>query len=167
MASRSFQISQLMNYVIELVPDNLNLTEEISRIIGFSAVTSVNLDPIPKSISKGDKIRFEGFAALGEILKRNKFSDEYISTLKTIHDTIEKLFSDLIQINYTPNFITFACKFPKGRSKTFLFVRFKKNGVQLEFSAQTIPIKTSLEFTNDITEKLKLAFNNLSEKQIS
>lgn len=167
MASRSFQISQLMNYVIELVPDNLNLTEEISRIIGFSAVTSVNLDPIPKSISKGDKIRFEGFAALGEILKRNKFSDEYISTLKTIHDTIEKLFSDLIQINYTPNFITFACKFPKGRSKTFLFVRFKKNGVQLEFSAQTIPIKTSIEFTDEITEKLKLAFNNLSEKQIS
>jgi hypothetical protein len=167
MASRSFQISQLMNYVIELVPDNLNLTEEISRIIGFSAVTSVNLDPIPKSISKGDKIRYEGFAALGEILKRNKFSDEYISTLKTIHDTIEKLFSDLIQINYTPNFITFACKFPTGRSKTFLFVRFKKNGVQLEFSAQTIPIKTSQEFTDEITEKLKLAFNNLSEKQIS
>ena len=100
-----------MNYVIELVPDNLNLTEEISRIIGFSAVTSVNLDPIPKSISKGDKIRFEGFAALGEILKRNKFSDEYISTLKTIHYTIEKLFSDLIQINYTTNFITFALNF--------------------------------------------------------
>jgi hypothetical protein len=80
MTTRSFQISQLMNYIIELVPEKLNLKDEISRIIGFSAVTSVNLDPIPKTISKGEKVRFEGFSALGEILKTNNFPDDYINS---------------------------------------------------------------------------------------
>jgi GTPase SAR1 family protein len=166
MTTRSFQISQLMNYIIELVPEKLDLKDEISRIIGFSAVTSVNLDPIPKTISKGEKVRFEGFSALGEILKTNNFSDDYINTLKIIHDRIENTFSDFIQINYTPNFITFACKFPKGRSKTFLFVRFKKNHVQFEFSGQAIPIDNANEFNDELMEKLKMAFNNLSEKEI-
>jgi hypothetical protein len=167
MSSRAFQISQLLNYIIELVPEKINFSEEISRIIGFSAVTSINLDRIPKVVSKGEKVRFEGFAALGEILKVNKFSDTYIETLKIIHDKIETRFTDLIQINYTPNFITFTCKHPKGRSKTFLFIRFKKNLVQFEFSGQTIQIIEPTNFTDDLMNKLVDAFNNLSEKQLN
>ena len=167
MASRSFQISQLLNYIIELVPENLNFTEEITRIIGFSAVTSVNLDPIPKTVHKGEKVRYEGFLALEETLKVNKYSQEYIATLKVIHDKIENQFTDLIQINYTPNFITFTCKFPKGRSKTFLFIRFKKNNVQFEFSGQGALITQPDDFTAELMEKLNAAFNALSEKQIN
>ena len=167
MSSRAFQISQLLNYIIELVPEKLSFSNEISRIIGFSAVTSVNLDPTPKSISKGEKVRFEGFEALGEILKGNKFSDGYIATLKIIHDKIESRFNDLIQINYTPNFITFTCKFPKGRSKTFLFIRFKKNAVQFEFSGQTEQVTESNNFDEELIHKLVGAFNNLSEKQLN
>ncbi len=93
-------------------------------------------------------------------------SQEYISTLKFIHDKIENAFLDLVQINYTPNFITFTCKFPKGRSKTFLFIRFKKNNVQFEFSGQSIVISQPEDFTNQLIDNLKSAFNNLSEKEI-
>ena len=166
MTSRSFQISQLLNYIIELVPENLDFSEEITRIIGFSAVTSVNLDPIPKSLNKGGKVRYEGFAGLEEILKAQKVSQEYIATLKFIHDAIEKQFEGFIQVNYTPNFITFTCKFPKGRSKTFLFIRFKKNNVQFEFAGQTIKLSKSEDLSGELMNKLKAAFNNLSEKQI-
>jgi hypothetical protein len=167
MTSRSFQMSQLLNYIIELVPENLNFTEEISRIIGFSAVTSINLDAAHKVVSKGEKVRYEGFNALAEILKNNKYSDEYITILKNYHDTIQNLFTNLIHINYTPNFITFACKFPKGRSKTFLFVRFKKNLIEFHYSGQVTTLKKTEDLNSELTEKLKVTFNNLSDKQIN
>ena len=93
-------------------------------------------------------------------------SQEYISTLKFIHDKIENAFLDLVQINYTPNFITFTCKFPKGRSKTFFFIRFKKNNVQFELSGQSLVLSQAEDFTSELMDKLKSAFNNLSEKQI-
>jgi hypothetical protein len=167
MTSRSFQMSQLLNYIIELVPENLNFTEEISRIIGFSAVTSINLDAAHKVVSKGEKVRYEGFNALAEILKNNKYSDEYITILKNYHDTIQNLFTNLIHINYTPNFITFACKFPKGRSKTFLFVRFKKNLIEFHYSGHVTTLKKTEDLNSELTEKLKVTFNNLSDKQIN
>jgi hypothetical protein len=166
MASRAFQISQLLNYIIELVPEQKDFSEEISRIIGYSAVTSVNLDQVPRPSAKGEKVRFEGFSALESILKNNKFSLEYISTLKNIHDKISANFSDLIQINYTPNFITFTCKHPKGRSKTFLFIRFKKNLIQFEFAGQVLKLTSISDFNDDVNSRLKNAFNNLSEIQI-
>jgi hypothetical protein len=92
-------------------------------------------------------------------------SQEYISTLKFI-DKIENAFLDLVQINYTPNFITFTCKFPKGRSKTFFFIRFKKNNVQFELSGQSLVLSQAEDFTSELMDKLNSAFNNLSEKQI-
>jgi hypothetical protein len=45
-------------------------------------------------------------------------------------------------------------------------VRFKKNHVQFEFSGQAIPIDNANEFNDELMEKLKMAFNNLSEKEI-
>lgn len=167
MSSRAFQVSQLLNYIIELVPEQKNFSEEISRIIGFSAVTSVNLELIPKPSSKGEKIRYEGFAALESILKSNNFTDDYIYNLKEIHNKIQMTFGDLIQINYTPNFITFACNFPKGRSKTFLFVRFKRNCIHFDFMGQTLQLINHEELTSEVIGKLKQAFNNLSSKELN
>ena len=63
-------------------------------------------------------------------------SQEYISTLKFIHD------------------------------KTFLFIRFKKNNVQFELSGQSLVLSQAEDFTSELMDKLKSAFNNLSGKQI-
>ena len=127
----------------------------------------MNLDLIPKPSSKGEKIRYEGFSALESILKSNNFSVEYISNLKEIHNKIQTTFGDLIQINYTPNFITFACNFPKGRSKTFLFVRFKRNCIHFDFMGQTLQLIRHEELSGEVVSKLKLAFNNLSNREIN
>lgn len=166
MASRAFQISQLLNYVIELVPEKFNFTEEISRIIGFSAVTSVNLDAVVKPVVKGEKVRYEGFDGLSELLKINKYDAAYITGLRGIHDAIQGKFNNLIQINYTPNFITFTCAHPKGRSKTFLFIRFKKNNVQFEFSGKTAQLSSASDLSPEIFQEIVLAFNNLSTQTI-
>lgn len=162
MASRAFQVSQLLNYIIELVPETLNFTEEITRIIGFSAVTSVNLDVIAKPVSKGEKVRYDGFDGLAELLTVAKHSSDYIEMLRQVHQTIQTKFNENIQINYTPNFITFTCKYPKGRSKTFLFIRFKKHSVQFEFSGKAIQLSNSSELNDELMMGLVAAFNHLS-----
>ena len=167
MASRAFQISQLLSYIVELVPEELNFTEEITRIIGFSAVTSVNLDVIAKPVSKGEKVRYEGFAALTEILKVNNYSAGYIETLNALHDALKKHFSDMIKINFGPNYMTFECVHFKGRKKNFLNINLKsKSSPRLEFSGQMLPIPQIADFTEDVLTNVVVAFNQYSNKQI-
>ena len=74
LSSRAFQISQLLNYLSELVPDNLDFSDELSKIIGTSAVTSVNLDYLPVQTKKGDRIRYGGWAGF-EVYNTPHFSD--------------------------------------------------------------------------------------------
>ena len=95
------------------------------------------------------------------------YSDEYITQLKNCHDKITAVFTDLIAVNFTPNFITYASKTPKGRSKTFLYIRFKKNLIEFLFAGQTVKVKQAEDLTTEMIEKLKLSYNSISEKQIS
>ena len=48
-------------------------------------------------------------------------SQEYISTLKFIHDKIENAFLDLVQINYTPNFIMYLYFSKRKKQNVFIY----------------------------------------------
>ena len=150
LSSRAFQISQLLNFISELIPEDIDFSDELAKIIGTSAVTSVNLDYIPVQTKKGDKIRYEGWAGFELMLKSNKNIIPFIPTLKTIHDCFESDYKDLIQFNYTPNFLTVACKFPASRSRTLVFIRLKKDYVIFEFAGKSIVIKEITDFTTDL-----------------
>jgi hypothetical protein len=165
LSSRAFQISQLLNYLSELVPDELEFSEELSKIIGTSAVTSVNLDYIPVQTKKGDKIRYEGWAGFEVMLKSNKNISSFIPTIKEIHDYFENEYKELIQFNYTPNFLTIACKFPASRSRTLVFIRLKKDYVVFEFAGRSVAIKVSSDFTSELKNDLVSKFNELSTKK--
>ena len=165
LSSRAFQISQLLNYLSELVPDNLDFSDEFSKIIGTSAVTSVNLDYIPVQTKKGDKIRYEGWAGFEVMLKSNKNISSFIPTIKEIHDYFENEYKDLIQFNYTPNFLTIACKFPASRSRTLVFIRLKKDYVVFEFAGRSVAIKEISDFTSELKNDLVSKFNELSTKK--
>ena len=165
LSSRAFQISQLLNYLSELVPNDLDFSDELSIIIGTSSVTSVNLDYLPVQAKKGDKIRYEGWAGFEVMLKSNKNISSFIPTLKEIHDYFENEYKDLIQFNYTPNFLTVACKFPASRSRTLVFIRLKKEFVVFEFAGQSVTVKESSDFTIDLKNELGLKFNELSTKK--
>ncbi len=172
LASRAFHISQLLNYMIELVPDNLVFGDEISRILGFSAVTSVNLDFVQKP-NKGGKVRYEGWDGFNKVMQEaiKKGSLNWTPTiteaLKHIHDDLDVTLKDLIQINYTPNFVTFACKHPAARSKTFLYIRLKKINLLLEFVGGPAVINQQSDYTAELKSKLLEAFNNLSTTKIN
>ena len=165
LSSRAFQISQLLNFISELIPEDIDFSDELAKIIGTSAVTSVNLDYIPVQTKKGDKIRYEGWAGFELMLKSNKNIIPFIPTLKTIHDYFESDYKDLIQFNYTPNFLTVACKFPASRSRTLVFIRLKKDYVIFEFAGKSIVIKEITDFTTDLKNELTSKFNELSTKK--
>lgn len=162
LSSRTFQISQLLNYLSELVPENLDFHDELTKIIGTSAVTSVSLDYTPKQTKKGDKVRYEGWAGFEFMLKENKNIVPFIPTLKSIHDYFETEFKDLIQFNYTPNFLTIACKFASTRVKTLIFIRLKKDFVIFEYAGKATAIKNLDDFNESIKTELRNRFNELS-----
>jgi len=162
LSSRTFQISQLLNYLSELVPENLNFHDELTKIIGTSAVTSVSLDYTPKQTKKGDKVRYEGWAGFEFMLKENKNIIPFIPTLKSIHDYFDNDLKDLIQFNYTPNFLTIACKFASTRVKTLLFIRLKKDFVIFEYAGKAAAIKNIDDFNETIKTELRNRFNELS-----
>ncbi len=162
LSSRTFQISQLLNYLSELVPEHLDFHDELTKIIGTSAVTSVSLDYTPKQTKKGDKVRYEGWAGFEFMLKENKNIVPFIPTLKSIHDYFETEFKDLIQFNYTPNFLTIACKFASTRVKTLIFIRLKKDFVIFEYAGKAAAIKNIDDFNETIKTELRNRFNELS-----
>ncbi len=166
LASRAFQISLLLNYLSEIIPVELDFGEEISKIIGTSAVTSVSIDYVPKQSKKGEKVRFEGWVGFEQMLKTNKNITSFIPTLKEMHDYLETEYEDLIQFNYTPNFLTLACKYPTSRARTFLFVRLKKGNVNLEFNQKVVTINTIEEFSSEVRSEIKNYFNSYSIKKL-
>ena len=165
LSSRAFQISQLLNFISELIPDTIDFSDELSKIIGTSAVTSVNLDYVPTQTKKGDKIRYEGWAGFEVMLKSNKNITPFIPTIKEIHDYFENDYKELIQFNYTPNFLTVACKFPASRSRTLVFIRLKKDYVVFEFAGKSVAIKDISDFNSDLKNDLISKFNELSTKK--
>jgi len=166
LSSRAFQISLLLNYLSEIVPNTLDFGEEIARILGASTVTSVSLDSIPKQAKKGEKIRFEGWQGFEQMLKGNKAINTFLPDLKTIHDYFETEYKDFIQFNYTPNFLTIACKYPSSRSRTIIFIRLKKESVLFEYAGKTTLISTVSDFNDTLKSEIKIRFNELSTKQM-
>ena len=167
LSSRAFQISLLLNYLSEIIPNNLDFGDEIARILGASSVTSVSLDNVPKQAKKGDKIRFEGWQGFEQMLKGSKTITTFLPDLKTIHDYFETAYKDLIQFNYTPNFLTIASKYPSSRSRTIIFIRLKKESVLFEYSGKTALISSLSDFNDTVKLELKSRFNELSTKKIN
>ena len=84
-----------------------------------------------------------------------------------MHDYFEEEYKDLIQFNYTPNFLTIACKYPSSRSRTIIFIRLKKESVLLEYSEKPVLIKSLSDFNDTIKGELKKRFNELSTKKLN
>ncbi len=165
LSSRAFQVSQLLNFMGECLPDQEDFGNEISRILGASAVTSVHVDFNPRQGKKGEKVRFEGWLGFENMLKSNKNITPFIPTFKEIHDFFEKEYAGLIQFNYTPNFLTIACSHPLSRSRTLIFIRIKRDFVLFEFSGQALPVKTLADFSDSIKSDLQKRFNELSSRK--
>lgn len=166
LSARAFQISMLLNYISELIPDELDFGEVISNILGTSAITNINLDYVPKQSKKGEKVRYEGWIGFEKMLNENKSIVPFIPSFKQIHNYFEEEYKDLIQFNYTPNFLTIACKFPVGRTRTVLFIRINKKGfVHFEFYPNVVPVYRLEDFNSELKQSILKRFNELSKQK--
>lgn len=169
LAAKAFQVSQLLNAMSELVPDKLDFGDELSKILGFSAVTSVSISNAPKKAEKFSKVRFEGWDGFEKVLKEK--DNKVIPLLKELHDYIQTEFKDLMTFNYTPNALTASVLKSNQRSRTFFYIAvFKNRGVlylggdSKEFVPQEI--KTISDFTDEMKENIRLRFNYLSAPKL-
>lgn len=167
LSARSFQISQLLNFIAELVPANEDFGNFISRVIGFSVVTSVSLDFVPKMSKKGNRVRFDDWDSYTSMLSESKSLEPLIPTLELIRDYFIQTFLNEIQINFTPNFMTIAVKNPIGRARTVVFIRLTNKGyVQFEYAGKTVQVTRSTDFTDEMKNEIQIRFNELSLNKI-
>jgi len=170
LAAKAFQVSQLLNAMSELVPDKLDFGDEISKILGFSAVTSVNISNAPKKAEKFSKVRFEGWDGYEKILKEKDI--RVIPLLKEIHDYIQTEYNqDLMTFNYAPNTLTAALKKSNQRSRNFIYIIVQKSRLMVHVWDEDtlIPqqeIKSITDFTDEMKKNIRLRFNYLSAPKI-
>jgi hypothetical protein len=164
--SRAFQVSQLLNFISELIPNNVDFGDEMSRILGSSSITSVSMEYIPKQSKKGEKIRYEGWLGFEKMLNQKTYNPVLIDTLKEIHDWAISKFDNKIKINFTPNFMTFACVNSISRSRTFCFIRLKNDLIRIEYAKGPSGIKAPVELSQEIKDGIVIGFNNSSKDKI-
>ncbi|MEI8085689.1 MAG: P-loop NTPase fold protein [Paludibacter sp.] len=166
LSSRAFQVSQFFNFLAELVPDKLDFGGEIQRILGLSAITSVNLDGGSRKLiaPKFSKVRFDTWEDFENEFKINYPDAEYLPVMKFIHDTLIGEYQDLIKPSYGTNTLTFNVTKPKTREKCFLYFQLKKKktnawGGKFQYSELS-------EVEQDLWDYTKETFNRLSVVQI-
>jgi hypothetical protein len=164
LSSKVFQISQFFNYLAQLIPEKLSFGEEIQRILGFSAVTSVNIEAgSRKSVApKFAKVRFDNWNDFEKEFKINRPASQYLDVLQNLHDFVMRDFGDLIRPHYGPNTLTFDVvnKKVKGGTRCFLYITFHKQHIMIYPAKQKI-VKTE-DLNEDVKVAIRLSFNNLS-----
>lgn len=119
-------------------------------------------DILEDFIVVGGKTRYTSWNSFEKMLLESNYPTNLVELLKEVQIWAENTFKDNVIINYTPNFMTFACTNPISRSKTFCFVRMKLNCIRFEFMGNINDAKTSLEFSQDIKNGITTYFNQLS-----
>ena len=154
--NKAFNISNLLNTIKTLVPQQSNFEEEIERVLTLSSVTSVNVEKQNKP-PKFTKIRMSGWSPFETSLKQKGFDSNIVEIVKSIHDYAEEEFKEHIIFQFTPNFLTLQSKNSKVKQKTFCWVKFQKRQVRLEGLnkfTDTLPIIQSKEGFNDEIKNL-------------
>lgn len=126
LAAKVFNISKFFNLVLEIVPKekNIDFGDEISRVLGFSAVTSVDLSLAPKP-QKFAKVRFDTWSEF-EKMQIEKKRAASIPLLKEVHNYMLDRYKENVYISYGPEVFTVNVKEPN--SKTAVLIAYFKPG---------------------------------------
>lgn len=169
LSSRIFQISQFLNFLAQQIPEKekASFGDEIQRILGFSAVTSVNLETTSRksTAAKFAKIRFKNWEEFEEEFKLNRRDAKYLGVVKLVHDYLMSEYADLIIPQYGTNTLTFNVvnKKTKGGTRVFLYNTFHKQHMLVHHARAKL--FTESDFTDEVKTAIRNSFNNLSAIQ--
>ena len=167
--SRAFNVSNLLNTIRKLTPNEEEFEDEVERVLTLSSVTSVSADNQTQNKPKFAKIRMAGWGPFEESLKLKGYNENIISIVKAIHDYSKEVFKEDLQFQFTPNFLTLQSQKSLVKSKTFCWVRFQKSQIKLEGlnkQLDYVPILKNIDdFNSEIKDALKSNFQLLNSGQ--
>lgn len=148
LSARVFQISQFFNYIKNIaIPKNVKFGDEIQRILGFSAVTSVNIEAGSQKAAapKFAKVRFDTWADFEKEFRLNRSDANYLDAVKELHDHVLSAYGDLVKPQYGTNTLTFNVvnKKQKGGTRVFLYNTFHKQHMLVHQASKkiyTVPV---------------------------
>lgn len=123
-------------------------------------------DVLQDFIIVGGKTRYTSWNAFSKMLSEKIYPANLIGALEEVKNWTEAVFGSKAEINYTPNFITLGCTNPISRSKTFCFVRMRKNDIRFEYQGNVNDISSASEFAEDIKSGIINYFNQISKDKL-
>jgi tellurite resistance protein len=114
----------------------------------------------------GGKTRYTSWNSFSKMLAEKNYPANLIDTLETIKNWTEATFGAKAEVNYTPNFMTLGCTSPVSRSKTFCFLRMRKNDIRFEFQGKVYDINAANQFVDEIKSSIIEYFNQISKDKI-
>lgn len=111
----------------------------------------------------GGRTRFTSWNAFSKMLSEKNYPANLIDALEAAKNWTEESFGAKVEVKYTPNFMTFGCTNPASRSKTFCFVRMRKNDIRFEYQGNVRDINAASDFVDEIKRGITNYFNQLSK----
>jgi tellurite resistance protein len=114
----------------------------------------------------GGRTRFTSWNAFSKMLSEKNYSANLIESLEEVQKWTEATFGSKAEVNYTPNFMTLGCVNPASRSKTFCFVRMRKNDIRFEYQGNVRDINVASDFVDEIKSGIINYFNQISKDKL-
>lgn len=114
----------------------------------------------------GGRTRYTSWNAFAKMLTGKNYPSNLIDTLEAVKNWTESIFGTKAEVNYTPNFMTLSCTNPESRSKTFCFVRMRKNDIRFEYQGNVRDITAASDFADEIKSGITNYFNLISKDKI-
>jgi hypothetical protein len=111
----------------------------------------------------GGRTRFTSWNTFSKMLSEKNYPSNLIDALEAARNWTEETFGAKAEVNYTPNFMTLGCTNPASRSKTFCFVRMRKNDIRFEYQGNVRDINAASDFVDEIKRGITDYFNQLSK----
>jgi len=123
-------------------------------------------DDLEDFILVGGRTRYTSWNAFAKMLTGMNYPSNLIDTLEGVKNWTESFFGTKAAVNYTPNFMTLTCTNPESRSKTFCFVRMRKNDIRFEYQGNVRDIMAATDFVDEIKSGITYYFNQISKDKI-
>lgn len=166
LSSKVFPISQFFNYMKQLpLPPKAKFGDEIQRILGFSSVTSVNIEVGSQKAAapKFAKVRFDSWSDFEKEFKINRPNAKYLEALKFFHDYMIHEYQNLISVQYGPNNLNFNISNRNSTIRCFSYNILKNDYLLITNAKHKLSLPGDL--TDQVKQVLKDNFNQLSSIQ--
>lgn len=114
----------------------------------------------------GGRTRYTSWGAFSKMLVEKSYPANLIGALEEVKKWTEATFGSKAEVNYTPNFMTLGCTNPASRSKTFCFVRMRKNDIRFEYQGKVRDINVASDFVDEIKSGIINYFNQISKDKL-